>query len=117
MKNGKPFIALHNALKTFDEAKEFYKDPWFEMLGGAGIGHGAQQKARNTLVDPKFPGTDGIAGGSFEMMEEWYTMREFAKDIRVILVQETAGMQGGSVRAAAVPRDMGAGCTAKAVCS
>jgi uncharacterized protein len=95
VKGGKSFIAVHNALKTFDESKEYYNDPYFEMLGGAGIGHGAQQKASNTLVSPKFPGTDGITGGTFEMMEEWYTNRNFAKDIHVILVHETKGMNGG----------------------
>lgn len=95
VKEGKAFVAIHNALKTFDEAPEFYKDPFFEMLGGAGIGHGAQQKARNTLVDAKFPGADGIQGDSFEIMEEWYANRTFAPDIHVILVQETKGMDGG----------------------
>lgn len=95
VKNGKPFIAIHNALKTFDEAPEFYKDPFFEMLGGAGIGHGAQQKARNILVDSKFPGADGIEGDGFDLMEEWYANRSFAPDIHVILVQETKGMNGG----------------------
>jgi uncharacterized protein len=95
VKNGKPFIALHNALKTFDETPEYYNDPYFAMLGGAGIGHGAQQNARNTLVDAKFPGTDGIAGDGFEFMEEWYTNRNFAPDIHVILVQETKGLNGG----------------------
>lgn len=95
VKEGKAFIAIHNALKTFDEKPEFYKDPFFEMLGGAGIGHGAQQKARNTLVDAKFPGADGIEGDSFEIMEEWYANRTFAPDIHVILVQETKGMDGG----------------------
>lgn len=96
VKEGKAFIAVHNALKTFDETPEYYKDPFFEMLGGAGIGHGEQQKARNILVDAKFPGADGIEGGEgFDLMEEWYTNRAFAPDIHVILVQETKGMKGG----------------------
>ena len=43
------------------------------------------------IVSPKFPGVEGL-GASFRMLEEWYALKNFAKDLHVILVQETAGM-------------------------
>jgi len=46
------------------------------------------------IVSPKFPGMDGL-GESFKLHEEWYAMKEFPRDLHVILVQETAGMKGG----------------------
>ena len=33
-------------------------------------------------------------GDGFEMFEEWYVLDNFAKDLHVILMQETKGMQG-----------------------
>ena len=55
--------------------------------------HGAQQKAPMEVVSPKFPGIEGL-GNSFSIHEEWYAQHKFAKDLHVILVQETKDMQG-----------------------
>ncbi len=66
-------------------------DPYTRMIGGEFIVHGAQQKGRMTVVDQAFPGlTD--KGASFELMEEWYSLKEFAPDMHVLLVQDTAHM-------------------------
>jgi type 1 glutamine amidotransferase len=92
VRNGKPLIAVHTALTTFNRQPGPI-DPYLEMLGGEGISHNAQQKARNTCVDTKFPGFENLQGG-FELFEEWYSIKSFAKDIHVILVQETKGMNG-----------------------
>ncbi|HYG77723.1 MAG TPA: ThuA domain-containing protein [Planctomycetota bacterium] len=93
VKNGKPFIAVHNALATFDKSTDKV-DPYIEMIGGESIGHGAQQKARNLCVDAKFPGCEKLGEG-FELMEEWYSIKNFSKDVHVILVQDPKGMNGG----------------------
>jgi type 1 glutamine amidotransferase len=69
-------------------------DPFVKMLGGEFIRHGPQQVARATVADPKFPGF-GAAGAELNVNEEWYTLKEFAPDIHVLLVMQTAGMQGG----------------------
>jgi type 1 glutamine amidotransferase len=90
--DGKPLIAVHTALTTFNR-QPGKVDPYLEMLGGEGISHNAQQKARNTCVDPKFPGFEKL-GASLELFEEWYSIKNFSKDIHVILVQETAKMEG-----------------------
>ena len=92
VRNGKPLLAIHTALTTFNR-QPGKVDPYLEMLGGEGISHNAQQKAKNTCVDPKFPGFEKLAAG-VELFEEWYSIKSFAKDLHVILVQETAGMAG-----------------------
>ena len=90
--NGKPFIAVHTGLTTFNKTPGKI-DPYIEMLGGEGISHNAQQKARNLCVDTKFPGFEDLKDG-VELFEEWYSIKNFAKDLHVILVQEPKGMVG-----------------------
>ena len=72
------------------------------MVGAEFIRHDAQQKAKNRVVDPKFPGMEGL-GDTIELMEEWYTFKKFAKDLHVILVQETEGMKGPSYQRPSFP--------------
>jgi uncharacterized protein len=91
---GKPFIGLHAATDSFRIQNSDTKiDPYTAMIGAEFIGHGAQQKAFLKVVSPKFPGVEKLGKG-FKMLEEWYTFRKYAKDLRVILLQETAGMKG-----------------------
>ena len=67
------------------------------MIGAEFIKHGAQQKAPMRVADPKFPGLNN-AGASFELHEEWYSLKDFAKNLHVILVQETGGMTGNEYK-------------------
>jgi type 1 glutamine amidotransferase len=95
---GKGFVGLHCASDTFHSAGERYqsqdqKDPYIAMLGGEFISHGEQQQARLRVVDAGFPGMQ-TAGNSFVLYEEWYSLKNFAPDLHVILVLETAGMHG-----------------------
>jgi uncharacterized protein len=91
---GKPFVGIHAAADSFRiEKSETQIDPYIAMIGGEFIVHGAQQKAFMKVVSPKFPGVKKLGKG-FKMLEEWYTFRKFAKDLHVILLQETKGMEG-----------------------
>ena len=102
---GAGFIGSHSASDTFHTANEDKKgpdryanhgkdaDPYVRMLGGEFIKHGKQQSAKMRCTDPKFPGMEKAAGG-FEMMEEWYSLKDFTDDIHVLLVQETGTMEG-----------------------
>jgi type 1 glutamine amidotransferase len=94
---GKGFLGTHCASDTFhSQGKAFENqsqpDPYIAMLGGEFIRHGRQQSARMKAVDPKFPGMDK-AGEGFDLNEEWYSLKNFASDMHVILVQETQGMK------------------------
>jgi type 1 glutamine amidotransferase len=99
---GKGFVGSHCASDTF-HSPAFGKggqwktqgrddvDPYLAMLGGEFIRHGEQQKAWMRVVDHDFPGANGLK--DFELLEEWYSLKNFAPDLHVILVQETKGMR------------------------
>jgi len=98
---GKGFVGCHCASDTF-HSKGYPKnqfenqapadiDPYLRMVGGEFIHHGDQQKAWMRVTDPHFPGMKGIE--DFEMHEEWYSLKNFAPDLHVILVQDTKGMK------------------------
>jgi len=95
---GKGFVGFHSAADSFHSegdrnAVQTEVDPYVAMLGGEFIKHGPQQVATMKVTGPGFPGTEGL-GEVFEMHEEWYALKNFAKDIHVILVQQTEGMKG-----------------------
>jgi uncharacterized protein len=105
IKKGKGFIGTHSASDTFHtepdskEAGTRYQnygdksDPYVLMLGGEFIKHGPQQRAKMVVIDQKFPGCEDL-GSDFNLTEEWYSLKEFAPNLHVILVQDTAGMKG-----------------------
>lgn len=95
--NGKGFIGAHCATDSFHspgdrKANNGTVDSYIAMIGGEFCGHGAQQKATMRVADNQFPGCKDLK--DFELFEEWYGHRNLAKDLHVILIQETQGMQG-----------------------
>jgi hypothetical protein len=95
---GKGFIGCHCASDTFHSQGGRWQnqsrdqvDPYIAMLGGEFIKHGQQQKAWMRVVDADFPGIKGRK--DFAMHEEWYSLKNFAPDLHVILVQDTEGMK------------------------
>ncbi|HEV3119340.1 MAG TPA: family 16 glycoside hydrolase, partial [Gemmataceae bacterium] len=94
---GKGFVGCHCASDTFHSPGARDKnqdaahiDPYLAMLGGEFIVHGSQQKAHMHVVDHEFPHTKDLA--DFDLLEEWYALKNFAPDLHVILVQQTHGM-------------------------
>ncbi len=63
------------------------------MVGAGFVSHGAQQEATMKLTSPKFPGTKGLKE-SFRLNDEWYALKDFVKDMHVILAQDSQGMKG-----------------------
>jgi hypothetical protein len=63
-----------------------------QAFGADGIGHGSQQVAKMLVTSPQFPGAARL-GESFALLEEWFSMTQFAKDLHVILVQDCGGMK------------------------
>lgn len=103
---GKGFVGVHSASDTFHAGEPHgskpapdarYRklgpraDPYTRMLGGEFIVHGSQQSGRMRVADAAFPGMPA-KGGNFELVEEWYSLTEFAPDLHVLLVQDTAHM-------------------------
>jgi type 1 glutamine amidotransferase len=109
VQNGKGFIGTHSATDTFhtDETAETdtnrprtwrYRvitekaDPYTRMIGGELIIHGTQQIAKVKVTDPKFPGL-ATRGDTLELLEEWYSMTNFAPDMHVLLLQQPDQMR------------------------
>lgn len=96
VKSGKGFVGIHSATDTHCKQKaEDGVDLYTRFIGARFAGHGPQQTATATVVSPAdFPHLK-VAGKSITAWEEWYTQKEYNKDIRVLLVQETEGMKNG----------------------
>jgi type 1 glutamine amidotransferase len=45
------------------------------------------------VIDPAFSGCADL-GSAIEVTEEWYSLKEFAPDLHVLLLMDTTGMQG-----------------------
>jgi hypothetical protein len=95
---GKGFVGLHSATDSFHskgprDQNQTEVDPYIAMLGGEFIVHGAQQEALIQAASPKFPGVKQF-GRWQRLKEEWYTLKNFAKDLHVILIEDNEGMEG-----------------------
>ena len=95
---GKGFIGFHAATDSFHSKgprneNQTELDPYIAMIGGEFIVHGAQQEAIIRAASPKFPGVKQF-GESQKLKEEWYALKNFAKDLHVILIEDNEGMTG-----------------------
>jgi len=95
---GKGFVGFHAATDSFHSRgprneNQVQPDPYIAMIGGEFIVHGAQQEVLIRAASPNFPGVKQF-GRSRRLMEEWYALKNFARDLHVILIQDTQGMKG-----------------------
>jgi len=96
--DGKGFVGFHAATDSFHskgprDQNQTQVDPYIVMIGGEFIVHGAQQEATIRTVSPEFPGVRDF-GRIQKLREEWYTLKNFADDLHVILVEDNEGMKG-----------------------
>jgi type 1 glutamine amidotransferase len=100
VEDGKGFVGCHCASDTFHSAGHHVNrwktqareevDPYIAMVGGEFAGHGRQQRGWMKVIDSHFPGIKGTS--DFGVQEEWYSLKNFAPDLHVILLMETKGM-------------------------
>jgi type 1 glutamine amidotransferase len=88
---GKGFVGFHSGADTFHSRGDQI-DPYVALVGGEFMGHGSQQPGRLIVTSPKFPGLDGDKEPVMIEREEWYTFRNFGRDLHVILVQDTEAL-------------------------
>lgn len=93
---GKGFVGFHSATDSFHSKTEV--DPYIAMIGGEFVIHGAQQEASLVIAGGGFPGMNLGMGEGIAFTEEWYACKNFAKDLHVVLVQETKMMKGDMYR-------------------
>jgi type 1 glutamine amidotransferase len=105
---GLGFVGVHAASDTFhtlpdpeDRSNRYIahgeqSDPYLRMLGGEFITHGTEPRLQNAnliVSDPDFPGLKGVKS-PVAFNEEWYSLKDFATDMHVILTLDTHGMSG-----------------------
>lgn len=115
IREGKGFMGFHCATDTFHtsgykwgdlprdvdaQGKDRF-DPYIQMIGGEFSAHGAQQKTTLKTIDSKWPGAETFNGEQF--VEEWYSLKNFAPDLHVILAQDCSGMDGPMYQRGAYP--------------
>src|SRR5258707_2314573 len=64
------------------------RDPYIQMVGGEFIVHGEQFTAKMVVTSKTFPAVQGL--NDFTLMEEWYSLKNFAPDLHVILAQDNS---------------------------
>ena len=86
-------LAVDDAVRLA-ELHDADADPYIKMVGGEFDGHGKQQTAKIRAITAGGAGFAPLkdAAKDFELHEEWYTFRNIAPDMQVILAQETTGM-------------------------
>jgi uncharacterized protein len=105
---GVGFAGVHAASDTFhtqpdseDRATRYVAygekaDAYLRMLGAEFITHGSDPRLQTTgliINDPKFPGLEGVTS-PVEFNEEWYSLKDFAPDMHVILTIDTSKLKG-----------------------
>lgn len=93
--SGKGYIGTHCASDTFhskgdsrQNQKLEERDPYIQMVGGEFIVHGEQFKAKMVATSKTFPAVLDL--DDFELFEEWYSLKNFASDIHVILAEDNS---------------------------
>lgn len=111
---GHGFIGTHSATDTFHTDNESKKGPerfanhgdkadsYVRFIGAEFIIHGAQQVAKVTATDPKFPGFASVPK-DFSFEEEWYSLKDFSSDIHVLSVIDSPSMKGDPYKRPAYP--------------
>jgi uncharacterized protein len=105
---GMGFVGVHAASDTFHtqpDTKDLSSryvaygeksDLYIRMLGGEFIIHGSDPRLQTTeliINDTKFPGLEGVKP-PVEMNDEWYSLKDFAPDLHVILTVDTSKLKG-----------------------
>jgi uncharacterized protein len=114
---GMGFVGIHAAADTFhtppdpEDLSNRYiahgdqSDPYLKMLGGEFILHGFEprlQDANLIVNDPKFPGLEGVKSPVM-MNDEWYSLKDFATDMHVVLTIDTSTLKGNAYKRASYP--------------
>ncbi len=118
VKSGKGFLGSHSATDTFHTDNESKKGPdryanhgekaddYVKFIGAEFIIHGAQQSAKNTVIDPKFPGFEKV-GPEFTLNDEWYSLKDFTPDVHVLTVIDAPAMKGAPYQRPALSHNLG----------
>jgi len=80
IRNGKPFIGIHNATDTYHHYAEYT-----QMIGGTFMGHPWSQEVQVKVEDQTHPSTRHLPK-TFKVKEEVYTFRNWSRDKTHVLI-------------------------------
>ncbi len=101
---GKGFVGIHSATDTVCSLKtEDGTDLYTAFVGARFAGHGPQQFATAIPTQPIELPWIKDSGTRITNFEEWYTNRNHAKDLHVVLYQDPKGMEGREHQRPAYP--------------
>ncbi|MDD3586097.1 MAG: ThuA domain-containing protein [Thermoguttaceae bacterium] len=100
IRGGTGFVGIHSATDTWqckgpvrENQSEAERTEYIKMVGGDFITHGKMQETTLTFVEPvQLPYLKSLGKKSVRAFDEWYCMKNFNKDMHVLIVQETEGM-------------------------
>ncbi|MDR2172072.1 MAG: ThuA domain-containing protein [Planctomycetaceae bacterium] len=105
VRGGKGFVGLHPTTDSNRIGGDVYENSpkdkvteFTKFIGAEFTIHGVSQEATISVVQPSPFVWLGVKGKSFRMFDEWYVHKNFADDICVFAVLETAGMRGDMYR-------------------
>lgn len=99
IRNGAGWLGFHSATDTwkvpgpaFENAPEDKLNDYIKMVGGQFIVHGSQQETELKIIDADALPSIKDFPRPIRHHDEWYCLKNFAKDMHVIALQETEGM-------------------------
>lgn len=94
--SGKGFVGIHSATDSHCKQKtEEGVDLYTAFIGARFVSHGPQQVATAYATEPiQISWVKALPDGKDTVHEEWYAMKNYNKDLHVVLVQQTEGMKG-----------------------
>ena len=100
--DGLGFVGIHSAAATFASGPDGV-DPYVKMLGGELLNRvRGLEPAHQIVADTNFPGLAAVPA-DYCPVEEWYSLRNFAPNLHVLLVMDTANMVRGAYYAPNYP--------------
>jgi type 1 glutamine amidotransferase len=93
---GTGFVGIHAATDSHvgNLRDEDGVDMYTRLVGARFTGHGPQQTATLTVVQPTEFSSLKERGEQITIRDEWYGMGQFNRDMHVLIIQETEGMDG-----------------------
>lgn len=105
IRNGKGLLALHPTTESCRIGGDRYKNnpeneitDFTKMVGAEFTAHGKPQETRIRIVQPSDILWLKERKDGFSILDEWYVHKNFAKDIHVLAILETSGIEGEMYR-------------------
>ena len=107
VRRGTGLLALHEAAGLWPstgplDRNQRRRTPWTDLVGGEMLGAMPSRSSVVRMADRDMPGMSQL-GAEFEFSERWLAFKNFDPEMHVVMVQETATLEGELFRRPAYP--------------